>query len=336
VYGFFVRFGMLRVIRLSALAGLALALLSGSTAKAFDYARYQPADLDALADRKPPVGNGVDVYPVQSIRVDVTLVAPAAPCATGFLTWAMLTSGISKEFVQKVPISHCIQVKSAKGRLMSMFIQDALTPSLAREVPPGGKMTVYAGLVYFDQKGPGIVVNEFSGEQQTTSRNGTSDCGCGKDFHSGLDYSAPEGTPVPVGVEGIIVSIEQDEAANVDVPTAGKCGRYVVVKHSFPNGRTAFTRYAQLGRLVGNDGKPLKIGQHVNAKDRIGEVGSQGRFHFEVRPVDSATMDQTAKWTLLYGRDAGMEWTRYQPVDPEKFDSDAFSGKTSATTPGKQ
>ncbi len=324
--------GVFDVVRaLVRLTGLAIFLiLFGVTAAgAFDYARYEPADLDAIAARKPPAGNGVDVFPVKSLRFDVTLVAPAAPCANNFPKWAMLTSGISREFIDKVPISHCVQVKSAKGRLLSMFVQDVLTDSLTREVPQGAKMTVYAGLVYFGQEGPGIIIDEFAASH-------TPDCGCGKDLHSGLDYSAPEGTPVPVADDGVIARIEPDEAADVDVPTAGKCGRYVVIKHSFPNGHVAYTRYAQLGRLVGNDGKPITVGQQVKAKDKIGEVGSQGRFHFEIRPVDSVAMDQTPKWTQLYGADPTMAWSRYAVVDPEKFDSDAFSGKKSTATPGEK
>jgi hypothetical protein len=332
-------FGLRPLVRLCSLAGLALMLLGGS-ASAFDYSHYQPEDLDILIERKPPEGNGVDVFPVRHIRLDVTLAAPAAPCSvtlatqskTDFLKWAMLTSGIEQEWIDRVAITHCIQVKSAKGKQLPMFIQDVLVDSLAKEVSPGGKMTIYAMLVYFEQSGPGIIINEFVSPQTDTGQNSGKDCGCGRDFHSGLDFDAPEGTAVPVMADGIVIRVEQDESADVDVPSAGKCGRYVVVKHSYPNGRSAYTRYAQLGRLVGSDGKPLVVGQHVKAKDKIGEVGSKGRFHFEVRPIDPVKMDGRAQWTQHYGADPSMDWSRYAVVDPQKFDDDVFGGKKAADT----
>jgi hypothetical protein len=236
-------FDLLAIIRLSALAGVVMILLGGP-ALAFDYSRYQPEDLDVLMDRKPPDGNGVDVFPVRNIRLEVTLAAPAAPCTESFQTpkidflkWAMLTSGIPKEWIDRVAITHCVQVKSAKGRPLWMFIQDGLIDSVAKEVPQGGKMTLYAMLVYFAQRGPGIVVNEFVSPKTVTGQSGATDCGCGKDVHSGLDFNTPAGTPVPVMDDGFVVRVEQDETADVDVPSAGKCGRYVVVKHTFPNGR---------------------------------------------------------------------------------------------------
>lgn len=315
-----------------------LLILLAVAAAAFDFAKYQPADLDALIDKPPPVGNGVDVYPVRNILIEVTLAAPAEPCPAqfarpDFLKWAMLTSGIPKDWIDSVPITHCIQVRSARGKPQWLFIQDVLTDSLAKEVSPGGKITLYAMLIYFSQHGPGIVINEFKSTQTPTDRAAVADCGCGKDSHSGVDFSAPEGTPVPAMDDGIVVKVERDEKADVDISTAGTCGRYVVIKRSFPNGRVAYLRYAQLGRIAGADGKPVVVGQQIRTKDKIGEVGKQGRFHFEIRPQDDAAMDQSPRWTQLYGADASMVWSRYQPVDPRKFDPDTFGGKSDLTRP---
>ena len=185
-------FGFLRILRgvgrLSAAAGLSLIppflilpfliLTRAGAAEAFDYARYQAADLDSLAARRPALGLGVDVPAMRSVRLDLTLASPAASCPTKVLKWAMRASGIAKDAIQSTPISRCIKVKSAKGRLYSMFIQDALADSLAKEVPPGGKLTLYGSLVYFAQRGPGIVVNEFSAQPATTPQP-----------HSGVDLT---------------------------------------------------------------------------------------------------------------------------------------------------
>src|SRR5579871_1130449 len=172
-------FRMLRnPARLSAVAGLAL-VLGTAAAAAFDYPSYQAADLDQLARRKPQLGLGADIPSVQSVRFDATLVEQADECPTKYLKWAMKKSGIAKDAIAGTPITRCITVKSAKGREYPLFIQDALAGPLAKDIQPGGKLTVYGSVVYFAARGPGIVVNEYSTEQTPTPQS-----------HSGVDLSA--------------------------------------------------------------------------------------------------------------------------------------------------
>lgn len=314
--------------RFFGIAAILLLLPPGAIA-GFDPTRYEAADLDVIAARKPPVGNGVDVFPMRTYRFEVTLVAQATPCNTNFLKWAMQTSGIEKSQLESVPVSRCIKVKSPKGKVLSVFIQDVLSESLEKEVPLNGKLTLYATLIYFDQQGPGMIMNEFTGQQADK------DCGCGKDAHSGIDLEAKAGTPVPAAEDGIVVKVEENEQALVDLPTAGRCGRYVVIKHTFPNGRALFTRYTHLGRMTDKGGKTIAAGLQVRKGDKIGEVGSKGVFHYEVRPVETATMEVSATWTKLYGAEPGMDWSRYQPVDPQTFKTDVF-GETGGTPAAKK
>jgi Peptidase family M23 len=278
---------------LSHLAGIGLILLA-TEAFAFDYDRYKPADLDAIASRKPS-GPGADVFRGEPYRLDVTVVSQAAPCATGFLKRSMIMMGIGhKDAPGGIPISNCVKVRTAKGKELLLYIQDVLTEPLAKEVPAGKQVTLYAVLMFLSQDGPGILINEFSAKEERKAEN---DCGCGRDFHSGPDYSAQPGSPVPALDDGVVVRIEQDEQAVVETPTAGRCGRYVVVKHSFPNGRAVYSRYAQLGRLASKDGTPITVGQQIRKHDAVGEVGSQALLHFEIRPADDTTMDRSAEWT---------------------------------------
>jgi murein DD-endopeptidase MepM/ murein hydrolase activator NlpD len=163
----------------------------------------------------------------------------------------------------------------------------------------------------------------------TTQQGG---CSCGTlEFHSGADWNVGQGTTVPVADEGVVVKVEENEKAVVYASKGGFCGRYVVVKHSYPNGRTVFTRYTQLGKLVGNDGKPIRVGTRVKSRDKIGEVGKLGLLHFEIRPVDSKNKDSGAL-SKLANADPGLEWAKYLPADPNKFDFDEFAGRAS---PGK-
>jgi hypothetical protein len=61
--------------------------------------------------------------------------------------------------------------------------------------------------------------------------------------------------------------------------------------------------------------------------DKIGEVGSRKTLHFEVRPVEPATMDGSADWLRRYGADPTMEWSRFHPADPATFNFETFGGK---------
>jgi murein DD-endopeptidase MepM/ murein hydrolase activator NlpD len=132
---------------------------------------------------------------------------------------------------------------------------------------------------------------------------------------------------VAVFADGVVTNVEENENAIVASPTGGYCGRYVVVLHSHPNGRAVYTRYAQLGRLVGSDGRGITPGRRVKDGDKIGETGKAGIFHFEVRPVNN----KTAYPEPLAGYYRDMEWARYQPVDPATFDIEKYVTGTSAT-----
>jgi hypothetical protein len=64
----------------------------------------------------------------------------------------------------------------------------------------------------------------------------------------------------------------------------------------------------------------------VKREDEIGEIGESKILHFEIRPIDPATMDKSPEWTARYGSDPTMEWSRYRAVDPQTFDLDSFGG----------
>lgn len=137
-------------------------------------------------------------------------------------------------------------------------------------------------------------------------------CTCGTtEFHSGADLSAPAGTPIPVAEIGTVVAIELNEGAVDYKGGTGFCGRYVVILHKFPNGKSAYTRYAQLESIIGKDEKPIRVGQSVAKGQIIGQVGRLGLFHFEVRPFSNGSKG----------------WTTSAPVDPSHFDFEEFGRK---------
>jgi murein DD-endopeptidase MepM/ murein hydrolase activator NlpD len=99
--------------------------------------------------------------------------------------------------------------------------------------------------------------------------------GGGAGFHPGIDLNATSGTPIHAAAAGVVV-------------VAGDCGGYgncVVIDH----GALVATVYGHQSQVL------IRVGQHLEAGDVIGLVGSTGKstgphLHFEVRlqgiPID--------------------------------------------------
>src|SRR5262249_32856917 len=126
-------------------------------ASAFDYDRFQEVDLDTLLAKVRPA-SGVDLFPVIPLRLKVTLAAYGEPCQTGFLMKSMSMAGIANPSVK---ITRCIQVRSAKGQQIRVFIQDEVANFLPKEVPLGTVVVLFTVHLYTGQDGPGLLVNEF-------------------------------------------------------------------------------------------------------------------------------------------------------------------------------
>ena len=95
----------------------------------------------------------------------------------------------------------------------------------------------------------------------------------GKDFHSGIDVSAPLGTKVVAPADGVVLAVGR----------RGAYGLAIIVDHGYG----ILTRYGHL------DGYNVRSGQRVRRGDVIGFVGSSGRsnaphLHYEVWLDDKA------------------------------------------------
>ncbi|MCC8959577.1 M23 family metallopeptidase [Bradyrhizobium sp. Pear77] len=310
-----------------------LATLLTAPALAFDYARYKETDLDdVLAQPRPKTG--FDLNGSKPLRLEVTLVSYEETCAIQSLESTMRMQGFTKEQIDGTQVSRCIKVRSAKGKEAILYIQDVVRAFLPREVPLGSRLTLFSIHVFTAHEGPGLLVNEFQtlkAAPATAAKEATEPpCGCGSaDFHPGVDMTSDkEGAPVAAMDDGVVIRIEPDDQAAVDAFNIGHCGRYVVVKHTYPNGHVVFSRYAQLGRIVGADGRPVAIGAKIRKQDEIGEVGPRKVLHFEVRPPVIGGLKIDAAWQARYGNDPSMDWSRYDPVNPQTFDADLFAGRS--------
>ena len=309
---------------------VALAALAAAPAFAFDYARYQSTDFDDIL-AQPRSKTGLDLHGGEAVRLEVKLVSYEEKCAVDAVPQTMRMLGFSKEMIDAAQASRCIKVRSAKGHEALLFVQDVVRAFLPREVPLGSTMTVFAVHLFTTNVGPGLLVNEFDFKKPGGSDKAGMQppCGCGTvDFHPGVDLTSDtEGGPVQAMDDGVVISVEQNDQASVDVFNIGRCGRYVVLKHTYPNGHVVFTRYAQLGRVVGSNGQPIVAGAMIRKSDKIGEVGPTRILHFEIRPVAAGTTRTDAAWQARYGTEPSMDWSRYDAVDPQTFDADTFGGR---------
>ena len=137
-----------------------IAIFFSMNALAFDFARYKNGSLDEILTQKRP-DSDIKVLAPQKLRFEVTLTAYAESCNTGFLKQTMVMLGVPKEKVEQVPISKCIKVKSSKGKIATMYIQDSVSEFLPKEVPLGTKIAVFSDYLFLGKDGPGLLLNEF-------------------------------------------------------------------------------------------------------------------------------------------------------------------------------
>ncbi|MEC1177258.1 lysozyme family protein [Metasolibacillus meyeri] len=122
-------------------------------------------------------------------------------------------------------------------------------------------------------------VKPLVGNYPITSGFGWRDLGFGPEFHKGIDFGAPTGTPVYAAKEGMVIYV---------VPAAGpypdSFGSVIFIDH----GGGVVSIYAHLSATH------VRVGQTVEQNQHIGNVGSTGRstgphLHFEVRVNNQST-----------------------------------------------
>jgi len=211
---------------------IGLVALIATPALAFDFARYQAADLDDIL-AKPRPQTGLDLYGAKPFRLMVKLVSYEETCAVQTIPLAMRMLGFAKEQIDGVQATRCIKVRSAKGKEAVLFIQDVVRAYLPGEVPLGSPLTLFAIHLFSTSEGPGLLVNEFEAPKRSGAAAATDKtkmnppCGCGTpEFHPGVDLTADkEGTPVRAADDGVVIKIEQDEQASVDAFGIGRWRR---------------------------------------------------------------------------------------------------------------
>lgn len=136
-------------------------------------------------------------------------------------------------------------------------------------------------------------------------------------FHNGVDYRAPQGSPILAAGDGVVVKISSEPGY----------GKYVRIRHD--GGYT--TTYAHIAGTP----KGLSVGQHVSQGEVIAYVGSTGlstgpHLYYELRVGDryaDPTKAQMSAGTTLKGRALDEFQSQVKRVE-----SIADAIKTSATS----
>jgi hypothetical protein len=148
--------------RIAIYASLFALTVVGNT-HAFDYDSYKPGDLDQILGEPRPQ-SGMTITGLQKLRLSVTLESYAESCGMGkalTFSMSMLPTVYPRGFVDAISMSQCIKVKSAKGSLASLVIQDKVAEFLPKEVPLGTRIDIYCVLIGLTPDGPGMIVSEF-------------------------------------------------------------------------------------------------------------------------------------------------------------------------------
>lgn len=121
-----------------------------------------------------------------------------------------------------------------------------------------------------------VVLPVPDGSYRVTSGFGLRDdpLGGGRRLHAGMDFAAPDGTPILAVADGTVTH---------SGPSAGGGNRIIIGHHI--DGQELSSVY----RHMWDDGIHVTVGQTVGAGQHIADVGSQGRstgphLHLEIRP----------------------------------------------------
>ncbi|KKR10427.1 MAG: Membrane-bound metallopeptidase [Parcubacteria group bacterium GW2011_GWA2_39_18] len=99
-------------------------------------------------------------------------------------------------------------------------------------------------------------------------------------FHNGIDIAAPEGTPVKVADDGVVVGIGNSNYAY---------GKWITIKHS--NGLT--TLYGHFSYIGVSAGQTVKRGDIIG---RVGETGFATGPHLHFTIYATSTFSISSKW----------------------------------------
>jgi hypothetical protein len=147
-------------MRLMILTLTALLLVGPSPGMAIDEGQYRPSDLDQLLVT-PKIKSGVKLVVPQKLHFRAVLAAPLQNCNADILKRTLVMQGNNKEEVEKMAVSKCQVLRSAKGGSLGVFVEDRVGERLVKDTKPGMVVNIYATFPYISPSGPTLLVNDF-------------------------------------------------------------------------------------------------------------------------------------------------------------------------------
>jgi hypothetical protein len=126
----------------------------------FEFDQYKPGDLDQLL-ATPKIKSGVKMVVPQKLHFRAVLASPLQNCNTDILKRTMIMQGNKKEVVEKMALTKCMNLQSAKRATISVYIEDKVAERLSREVKPGEVLDIFCSYLYISPAGPTLLVNEY-------------------------------------------------------------------------------------------------------------------------------------------------------------------------------
>ena len=114
------------------------------------------------------------------------------------------------------------------------------------------------------------------------------------DLINSIDYDAPEGTPIYVALDGVVISVKDDSDTGGEDKKYEDDGNYIEILH-------ANDEISEYEHLKQHSAK-VKIGDQVKTGDAIAEVGNTGwsecpHLHFMVYPKNLENKTLEIKFT---------------------------------------
>lgn len=142
-------------------------LVAAVPAWAFNYERYEKVDLDAIleeavgANHEEVDDTAMTILESRKIQFEAVLQQHAYVCSAATLKTVFTMLGVSPETVTRLELGHCLEVTSAKGKTVKLYVQGMLVEPLKEEVRAGETFLLFCDYLFWSNGQPGILMSEF-------------------------------------------------------------------------------------------------------------------------------------------------------------------------------
>jgi hypothetical protein len=158
---------------MKAIISFLLVLFVSGSVSAFDYASYEPKDLDDIItaskayDPEKTTGQSL-LRPPPRVHLHEKLARYPFKCDTRPIVF-MLALAMNRTIDEMPPMNTCMQIESKKGEKIGAFIQDSIAGYVEEEYAIGQKIHLWSLWLFVNSsdKKPFFVVNGIGDAEQT-------------------------------------------------------------------------------------------------------------------------------------------------------------------------